>query len=101
MRSGRTVPSWRFLVLLACVVALCSACDWSQWAASPSHSSANFFEGGVSKSSAPSLTPSTVTSDAPTGQATAAGRLVFVQRDGTLTAYDAQTNGVVWAGSLP
>jgi hypothetical protein len=87
--------------VLGCVVALCSGCDWTQWAGGPAHVAANVAEGGVSKSSAPLFAPSTVTVDAPTGQATTAGRLVFVQRDGTLTAYDAQTSGVVWVGALP
>jgi hypothetical protein len=86
---------------LVAVLVMCAGCDWLSWAAGPGHTGANSFEGGFTKTTAPTFAPSAFTDTPTTGQVVVVGRLVLVQRDGSLTAYDAQTYGVVWVGALP
>jgi Arylsulfotransferase (ASST)/PQQ-like domain len=90
----------RLALMLACAL-FCAGCNWSQWGGSAARSGTNPFETNLSRTRVPLLVPSTMTSTPPTGQVAATQDLVFVQRNGTLTALDARSYGVVWVGSLP
>ncbi len=100
MTNGRHPMRRSLIVFVAIAVAVaCSGCNWLQWGAGPDHESTS--ADSITKASAPALISSTVTQPAPTGQVVSSNGLVFVQRDGTLTALDQRTYGVVWVGVLP
>ncbi len=97
---GVKTPRLVIALALACVL-VCAGCDWAQWAANAARSGTNL-EPDVTAAKVPQFVASTVSTNPLTGQATAvAGGLVFGQRDGLLTAYDAKTYGVVWTAALP
>jgi hypothetical protein len=77
-----------------------AGCDWAQWGSVPGHGFGNF-EPAITTSSVPALVPSTVSDFPVTGQAVVTGGLVLAARDGAVAAFDAQTYGTVWTGSLP
>src|SRR5690349_17467061 len=101
MPARPRTPRLRFGLVVLAVVLACAGCDWLSFGGGPGHTGVNAFENGVTTSSVPSFVASTLTGAPTTGEVAIVGRLVLVQRDGALTAYDSLTSGVVWVGALP
>ncbi len=94
MRNLRVV-----VLLLACVL-FTSGCDWLMFGGNPGRTGAQF-EPAFTDTSVPTLQASRMASVPVTGQVVVHKGLVFATSDGTLTAFDASTYGVVWAANLP
>ncbi len=88
------------VAMVAVLAVVCSGCDWLGWGGGIARNG-TALEGGFTTSSATALVPSTIFDAAPTAQIVTGKGLLFVTRDGTLTALDQQSGGVVWAGALP
>ncbi len=86
--------------VIAVVALLCAGCDWTQFAGGANHSN-TIYDDGLTTATIGSLVSSTFASTTTTAQVVTANGLVYAQRDGALTAYDATTSGVVWSATLP
>ncbi len=94
MRKLRVV-----VLVLACVL-FTGGCDWLMFGGNPGRTGAQF-EPAFTDASIPGLQASTIASVPVTGQVVVHHGLVFATSDGTLTAYDATSDGVVWSAALP
>ena len=74
--------------VIAVVALLCAGCDWTQFAGGANHSNAIYDE-GLTTATIGSLVSSTFANVTTTAQVVTSNGLVYAQRDGALTAYDA------------
>lgn len=90
----------RALVLASVFVLLGSGCDWLQWGGGAWHQGSNF-EPGMTRDGIAAMVASTIAPVPTTSSAVTTNGLVLVEQDGTLTAFDMNTYGIVWTASLP
>ena len=86
--------------VIAVVALLCAGCDWTQFVGGANHSN-TIYDDGLTTATIGSLVSSTFASTTTTAEVVTANGLVYAERDGALTVYDATTSGVVWSATLP
>jgi len=82
------------------VALLCSGCDWLGWASNAAHSG-TVVDSALDATAVSALVASPVFTSPPTAQIVTGHGMLFVTRNGTLTALDEHSHGLVWAGRLP
>src|SRR5882724_6644707 len=89
------------LIALAMSVALlCSGCDWLGWASNAAHTGTTL-DSSLDASASAALVATPAFASSPTAQIVTGHGMLFVTRNGTLTALDEHRDGLVWAGRLP
>jgi hypothetical protein len=77
-----------------------AGCDWTQWGGGPAHIGSSF-QPSFTSTTVPAIVASPVGQLPITGQVAVANGLVFAPRNDSLVAFDANTYGIVWTGTLP
>ncbi len=90
----------RIVALAVAFVLMGAGCDWVQWGGVAGHVGSGY-EPAFTNTSVPALVASPLSTLDITGQAVTGKGLVFAQRDGAVVAFDAQSYGTVWTGTLP
>jgi hypothetical protein len=87
-------------LVLVLLVVVCSGCDWTQLGGGAGHTNSTW-DDVIAPTSVGALTASSFSPIVASSAVVTYKGLAFLQQDGSLTALDAKTSGVVWKATLP